>query len=152
MSTLHISLQQMRNFSWMSVASEYMIPLWPLPFDSTVTFIFLTKKKCSSTCQYNRFALPCVLGRQITPWNGLLLTPGHLLWGWRTLKTLGLVGGEGGKMILKDELTRYKAKLSGLHFPWWGWKVSCISQQTVFWWMFLSFHTGILMGSLFKGK
>lgn len=107
LSTLHISLKQMRNFSWVSVASEYVIPLWSLPLDSTVTSRFLIKMKWSSTCQYDLFALPCVLGRQITQitlWNGLLLTPGHLLWCWRTLKLLGIVGGEGCKMTLKDEL------------------------------------------------
>lgn len=108
MSTLHISLQKMRNFSCLSVASESMIPL-SLPFDSTVISRLIINKKWSSTCPYDLFALLHILGRQITLWNRLLLTLGHLLWGWRTLRMLGIVGGEGCKTILKDDL-KYPSK------------------------------------------
>lgn len=84
--------------------------------------------------QYDALALPCDSGKQITPWNGLLLAPGHLLWGWRTLKILGIVGGEGCKLILRNELRflskpKYKALL-GSTSPQWGWRVAWINMST----------------------
>ena len=156
LSTLHLSLQQKKNFSWRSVASEYL--MWSLAFDSAITSrLPIAKKWLQVWCS-------CITLRLGKTDHSLEWAPSHT---WSLTVTLkdtkdaGYGGGEGCKLILRDELKFLSiqgTKLFQAPLPhWWGcvcvWPGSIfLLKWPVFRSTFLPFNTGIPMGSPFKGK